>query len=191
MLRTKAITIIVIALAIASGAANADSFDYTGVEAGDNIAPPGDGRTYYGWYSAGTYQLPLGLDAFSLSGAYYSASGYGQTQGSTFAGINYHWSAADGADLVADLFYRRDTVTTRTSFDAATGYAADAGFHVQVTEAADINVVFGHQALSESAVNFIQISPSVDIEDHWSLSMAWQHLTDASNQFTLGLHYEF
>ena len=182
---------LLMALSLTAQAAVADGFDYTGVEAGYNLVRPGDGHAYTGWYVAGTYQLPPSADSWSLSGAYYSASGRGETQASTFAGLNYHWPMSDRCDLVGDLFYRRDTVTSAASSDAAVGYAVDAGLHLQLSEAMDVNAVVGHQALTQGGLNFLQVSPAVDLGGHLSLSLAWQHLSDASNQFTMGIRYEF
>ena len=178
--------------ALAPATASADQgFTYTGIEGGYITVPAGDGQSATGWYTAGTFQLPLGFDALSLSGAYYNSSGYGQMTGSLAAGLNYHWSLSDGLDFVSDTFYCRNTTTTTTTSNASNGYAMDAGFHVQVTETWDVNVVYGYQRMANAGINFMQVAPVVDLGNSFSLSLAWQHATDGSSQFSTGIRYDF
>lgn len=178
--------------ALAPAAASADQgFTYTGIEGGYDTVPASDNQSATGWYTAGTFQLPQGLEALSLSGAYYNSSGYGETTVSLAAGINYHWSLSDGLDLVSDAFYCRNTTTTSTTIDASNGYALDAGFHVQVTTAWDVNVVIGRQRMAGASINFMQVAPVLDLGNDFSLSLAWQHATDGSSQFTTGIRYDF
>lgn len=173
-------------------AASADQgFTYTGIEGGYNTVPATDGQSATGWYTAGTFQLPQGVEALSLSGAYYNSSGYGQTTGSLAAGLNYHWSLSDGLDLVSDTFYCHNTTTTTTTANSSSGYALDAGFHVQVTTAWDVNVVYGYQRMANAGINFVQVAPVMDLGNSLSLSLGWQRATDGSSQFTTGIRYDF
>lgn len=179
-------------LVLAPATASADQgFTYTGLEAGYNTVPASDGQSATGWYSAGTFQLPRGVDAISLSGAYYSSSDYGETTASLNTGLNYHWSLSDDFDLVSDTLYCRNTITTTTRSSTASGYTVDGGFHTQLTAAWDINVVFGRQKMDNTGVNFVQIAPVLDLGNSLSLSLAWLRGADGSNQFTTGIRYDF
>lgn len=179
-------------LSLVTGTASADEgFTYTGIEGGYNAVPGSGGQGATGWYSAGTLQLPRRVDAVSLSGAYFSSSGYGQTTGSLSVGLNYHWSITEGFDLVSDTLYCRNTATTATTYTVASGYALDAGLHVQVTTAWDVSVILGRQRMGAASASFVQVAPVLDLGNSLSLSLAWLRATDGSIQVTTGIRYDF